>query len=334
MERFSGNYIDSYEKKISVQQIYQMYRERMIVFPRVPSMRRKKIERISEIVEMILLGIALPIIYVSERQDGSLLVLDTDDRLRCLIEFLDGYYPVRGLEFYPELEECGIVQLEQQFPRRASWLYDYKFSFQIIEYTTPRYMHMQMGSYIERWNFTREQGFRNELYGEALEQRLLFLEQRRGESASFFSKWSLNRQYMILRILMYYFVHTGEIRTGLGENLSLYQLLDRTAVLISEKDHCWISETADALRETSEELLIWDRRAHFGLEREKGKEWQAKVLGYLYNVVWMCREKGCEVQWGLEQVVSDSGLWSNIESDKVNLTNIQTHFDRMEERLR
>lgn len=334
MERFSGNYIDSYEKKISVQQIYQMYREKMIVFPRVPSVGRKKIDRISEIVEMILLGIALPIIYVSERQNGSLLVLDTNDQLRYLIEFLDGDYPVRGLEFYPELNECRIVKLERRFPRRTSWLYDYKFSFQIIEYTTPRYMHMQMGSYIERWNFTREQGFRNELYGRKLEDCLFFLEQKRGESAFFFSKWSLNRQYMILRILMYCFVHAGEIRTSLDENLSFHQLLDRTAVLIMEKDHRWISETADALREASEDLSNWDRQAHFGLEREKGKEWQAKVLGYLYNVVWMCREKGCGVQWGLEQVVSDSGLWSNIESEKVNLTNIRTHFDRMEERLR
>lgn len=26
MEKFSGNYIDCYEKKVSVQQIYQMYR--------------------------------------------------------------------------------------------------------------------------------------------------------------------------------------------------------------------------------------------------------------------------------------------------------------------
>ena len=30
MERFSGNYIDCYEKVISVRQIYQMYRERIV----------------------------------------------------------------------------------------------------------------------------------------------------------------------------------------------------------------------------------------------------------------------------------------------------------------
>lgn len=42
MEGFSGNYIDCYEKVISVRQIYQMYRERKIVFPKVPLMKRYK----------------------------------------------------------------------------------------------------------------------------------------------------------------------------------------------------------------------------------------------------------------------------------------------------
>ena len=109
--------------------------EKKVVFPMAPSMKRvTKTERISQIVEIILLGLALPAVYVSERQNGSLLVLEADDRLRCLIEFLEGYYPVRGLEFYPELDGLGIEQLEQQFPRMTSWLYDYRFSFQILPF--------------------------------------------------------------------------------------------------------------------------------------------------------------------------------------------------------
>jgi hypothetical protein len=335
MGRFSGNYIDSYEKKIPVRQIFQMYQEKKIVFPAVPSMKRvTKIERISEMVEIILLGLALPTVYVSERQNGSLLVLETDDRLRCLIEFLEGYYPVRGLEFYPELDERGIEQLEQEFPSMTSWLYDYSFSFQIIEYTTPRYMHMQMGNYIERWNFTREQGIRNELYGEDLERRLAKLEQTLWGLSPFLSKVSLNRQYMVLRILMCRFVQMEEIQEEWGENLNFQQLLDRTAILVLQKDSRWISETADAFGEVTGELLSWERRVHYGLEREKGKERQAKVLSYLYNVVWMCRKKECGAQWGLEKIAWDRWLWKQIGSDKVNITNIRTHFDIIEERLR
>ena len=281
MGRASGNYIDSYEKKLSVRQIYQMYQEKKVVFPMAPSMKRvTKTERISQIVEIILLGLALPAVYVSERQNGSLLVLEADDRLRCLIEFLEGYYPVRGLEFYQELDGLGIEQLEQQFPRMTSRLYDYRFSFQVIEYTTPRHMHMQMGNYIERWNFTREQGIRNEIYGKDLERRLADIEQAFREASVFLSKVSLNRQYMVLRILMCRFVRMGEIQEGWGEILNLQQLLDRTAILVLQKNSQWISETAEAFGEVTRELLSWERRVHYGLERDKGKERQAKVLSY------------------------------------------------------
>ncbi len=158
------------------------------------------------------MGMVLPVIYVSERQDGSLLVLDASDRLQYLMEFLEGRCPLDGLEFYPELNGCKMEELEWQFPRITSLIHDYQLFFQIIEYTTPKYMHMQMGNYIEKWNFTREQGIRNELYGKELQDSLFFLEQSLGQSAYFFSKQKLNRQYMILRILMYRFVFDGDIR--------------------------------------------------------------------------------------------------------------------------
>jgi hypothetical protein len=79
-----------------------------MVFPVIPwRVSPKKTEKISETVELLLLGVALPIVYVSERQDGSLVVLDGDDRLRYLVEFLERDYPVRGMEFFPELNGWG-----------------------------------------------------------------------------------------------------------------------------------------------------------------------------------------------------------------------------------
>ncbi len=335
MGKFSGNYIDCYEKRISVQQIYQMYRERRIIFPTVPSKRKpKKIENISGIVETILLGITLPVIYVSEQQNGRLLVLEADDRLRCLVEFLEGYYPIMSLEFFPELNGYKIEQLEQEFPEKTSWLYDYRFSFQVIEYTTPKYIHMQVGNYIEKWNLTREQGIRNELYGIELEWYLSFLVQNLGQSINFFSKWKLNRQYMVLRILMYCLVFEKDIPIECEEMIGLQQLLEQTIRCIEKKNDEWKRKIADAFRKATEELIDWEKRKHFGLDRERGKEQQAKTLGYLYNVVWICWKKRCEVQWGLEQVAFDRQLWIEIEKETVNSANIQKHFEEIEKRLK
>ena len=104
MGSFSGSHVDSYEKKLSVYQIYRMCRERKIMFPVIPwGAGPNRTEKISETVEMLLLGIGLPIVYVSERQGGSLVVLDGNDRLRYLVEFLEKDCPVAGLEFFRNL---------------------------------------------------------------------------------------------------------------------------------------------------------------------------------------------------------------------------------------
>ncbi|MCI8995091.1 MAG: hypothetical protein HFI30_05305 [Lachnospiraceae bacterium] len=113
-EQFFKKSCGQLRKKLSVYQLYRMYQEEQLVFSDAPAMRRtKKIERISETLETILLGISLPLIYESERQDGSLLVLESSDRLRCFIEFLDGQYLAAGLEFYPELNGCKLDELER-----------------------------------------------------------------------------------------------------------------------------------------------------------------------------------------------------------------------------
>ncbi|MCI8894745.1 MAG: DUF3696 domain-containing protein [Lachnospiraceae bacterium] len=70
--------------------------------------RYKKIERVSGIVEIILLGFALPTIYVSERQDGSLLVLEAAYEYggkECLYRkiFSDESEKREGTEFYKEI---------------------------------------------------------------------------------------------------------------------------------------------------------------------------------------------------------------------------------------
>lgn len=68
MGGFSKNHIDSYEKKISIYQLHQMCQDGRLVFPSVSAKTRaKKIERVSRTLEAVLMGMVLPVIYVSER---------------------------------------------------------------------------------------------------------------------------------------------------------------------------------------------------------------------------------------------------------------------------
>lgn len=335
MSGFLENRIDSLEKKIPVDILYKMYSDRKLLFPAIPwPGAKKRTEKVSGTVEAILMGIIIPAVYTSELQDGSLLVLDTGDELRFLLEFLEGKYPVGKLEFYPELDGYDIRRMEQEFPRATLLLMDFPIQLQIIEYTTPRYMHMQVGRYIEKWNFTREQGIRNILYGEELEGYLQYLADRTRHYGDFFSKWQLNRQYMMLRILMYHFVLFREIREGREENTGLPLLLEITADILKRKNHTWKNRMADEMCCVMEELQRWSREERVDLAKEKGKESQAKTVGYLSNVVWMCWKKDYPVWRGLKRISNAEVLWEQIVMDKVNETNIRKHFKEIEERLR
>lgn len=86
-------------------------------------------------------------------------------------------------------------------------------------------------------------------------------------------------------------------------------------------------------REAMKELVHWEEATDFGLTKERGKECQAKVLGYLYNVVWMCWEHGRPVQWGLERIAYDHQLWRKIDTEKIDYANIRRHYEEIERRL-
>lgn len=332
MSGFSDHHINSYEKKISIYQLQRMCRDRRLVFPSVPSkVRMRKIESVSETLETILMGILLPVVYVSERQDGSLLVLDASDRLLHLMEFLEGSYPIAGLEFYPELDGCRLEEMEQKFPRITSLIYDYKMLFQVIEYTTPKYMHMLVGNYIEKWNFTREQGIRNELYGEKLWGSLYFLERSLGQSGIFFSKWKLNRQYFILRILMYRFVFTKNIQVEYRRDIGLQQLLDQAAECLVRRD---VYKIADSLIDATQRIIKWKNKENLVFTMEKGEEQRVRTLGYLYNVVWICGKDEYKIGKGLKRIFFDEPFWEQIKREKVTYTNIRKHYYEIEKRLR
>lgn len=332
MSSFLNRHIDSYEKKISIHQLHRMYREGRLVFPSVPSKTKMRmIESTSKTLETILMGIILPVVYVSERQDGSLLVLDASDRLLHLMKFLKGNILITELEFYPELNGCGLAELERKFPRIASFIYDYKINFQVIEYTTPKYMHMQVGSYIEKWDFVREQGIRYKLYGEELRNNLDFLERSMGRYGVFFSRWRLKRQYFILRILMYRFVFENNVQAGYTEDMGLQQLLDQTAGWFMRKDLMII---VNGFVDADQKLTKWMNKEYRTLLVQKGEEQRVRTLGYLYNIVWMCGGNEYKIGKGLESIFFDEQLREKIKKEKVTFANIRKHYKEIEKRLR
>lgn len=65
----------------------------------------------SSLVESILLEIPVPLIYLSEEDDGSYVVIDGQQRLTALFRFLDNEYALTGLEVLTELNRKRFKDL-------------------------------------------------------------------------------------------------------------------------------------------------------------------------------------------------------------------------------
>lgn len=157
--------IEIYERKFSLEHIYHMFVDGRIQFPLEPLRSKVKMEKeLEQLLDIVWMGIPLPAVYVSELQNGNFLILENDDTLWKLLYFLDGRYEADYRIEENRLYHGDIQMLRFDEPRLAMGLYDTVISFQIIDYRTPKYLHMSIGKLVEHWNITREQSIREMLY--------------------------------------------------------------------------------------------------------------------------------------------------------------------------
>ena len=57
----------------------------------------------SELIESVIMGIPLPIIYLAENADGRLIVVDGRQRLTTFFEFLDNKFRLRDLKILKQI---------------------------------------------------------------------------------------------------------------------------------------------------------------------------------------------------------------------------------------
>ncbi|OQX86744.1 MAG: hypothetical protein B6D55_05335 [Candidatus Omnitrophica bacterium 4484_70.2] len=78
------------------------------------------IKKASRLIESILLGVPIPVIYTAEIQDGTEIVIDGQQRLLSIFSFIDGIFPksnkpfkLRGLDVLKELNGLSFKELDK-----------------------------------------------------------------------------------------------------------------------------------------------------------------------------------------------------------------------------
>lgn len=178
-----GNKIRIYDMSFSLYQLVDRYKEKKVLFSNQIISQQNKQTIAREALNALLYGIPYPQVYASELQNGQLLVLENDNRLRCLIEFITGKIPldISGLsiggESYFDLYHFSEKALFSDIPARDRQdILRSKVSMCVIEYETPVYVHMRIGAYVGNWSIEQEEAMRQVLYrdkGSAILQGML-----------------------------------------------------------------------------------------------------------------------------------------------------------------
>jgi len=72
----------------------------------------------SRLVESVLMGVPIPVVYLAEEDDYSQSVIDGQQRLTALFRFLDGAFRLGGLNVFSELGGLQFAALQQDLKNR------------------------------------------------------------------------------------------------------------------------------------------------------------------------------------------------------------------------
>lgn len=242
-------------RKLNIADIYERYKQGMIIFPELRNvLPRRRNQMIREMMEVLLKGIPFPVIYASEQQMGELLIFDKSNRLKFLLEYLDNKYRMTGGESPAYLgESIYFDDIKQEYPREARDILYSEIIFNIIDYMNPKYVHMQVGYFLEEWTISQEQSVRKILYKDTdwnMMQILLSI-------SSIGKKPSLAVQYDFENFIMFHMVASKylekyEEKFLTADRFQLYEIVIEQLKYVNHtflQDLCrWFEETYELVK--------------------------------------------------------------------------------------
>ena len=200
----------------------------------------------SELIESILMGIPLPIMYFFQDNQGIKQVVDGKQRLTTLFDFLDNQFTLSELTVMPELKGKKFDDLDGLYQGKIE---DYKLSINVIKPPTPDRIKFDIFDRVNRGG-TRlnNQEMRNAIYqGEAtkLLDRLKDDENFKKATDDSIRSKVMKDRYMILRFIAFFLWKDKLLITKSGEIIEYRSDIDSFLGKTMEFLNFTSSETID-----------------------------------------------------------------------------------------
>lgn len=174
----------------------------------------------AELVESILMGIPLPLLYFTEDENGRVIVVDGKQRLTALFMFLDNKLELSKLRILSELNNKKFKNLDQKL---QADLEDYQLIAYIIKYPTHDRVKFDIFDRVNRGGtILNNQEMRNAIYSGKSTKLLKKL----SESESFIKatnnsikKDRMKDRYLILRFLAFYISKNLKLKDSYGNEI-------------------------------------------------------------------------------------------------------------------
>lgn len=180
----------------------------------------------SELIESIIMGIPLPLIYLAENRDGQLVVVDGQQRLTTFIRFLGNKFRLMGLNILTNLNGKNYAELEKEYPNYISIIEDYQLVIQVIKYPTPDRIRFDIFDRVNRGGtHLNKQEMRNALYQGAATRLLEDLansEEFIKATGGAISVQHMKDRYIVLRAIAFCLVFQKKLKDKRG-NLIEYK---------------------------------------------------------------------------------------------------------------
>lgn len=177
----------------------------------------------SELIESVIMGIPLPIIYLAENKEGNLIVVDGRQRLTTFFDFLNNKFTLKDLKILPQINKMKFKDLEKEYPQYTTIIEDFQLIIQIIKYPTPDQVRFDIFDRVNRGGTSlNKQEMRNALYqGKSTEllKRLAESEEFIKATGNAISGMKMKDRYIILRAISIYIWKKGILTDANGNQV-------------------------------------------------------------------------------------------------------------------
>lgn len=205
----------------------------------------------SELVESILMGIPLPIIYLFEAKDGKKQVVDGRQRITTILSFLNDEFALKDLKILPQYNKMKFSEL----PSKARGIFeDYQISCYVIQPPTAERVKYDIFDRVNRGGTKlNSQEMRNALYrGHATKMidRISESQEFKDASDNSVATKRMRDKYAVLRIIAFYLLNTGQLgKDDSGETIEYKSDIDDFLAKVMT----WINR-----KSTEEERQRWE----------------------------------------------------------------------------